>query len=94
MRDKTQGGFHFLTFNLLDRKSSLLFIYIDKFRNAYAKTLQHHPFKLDAMVVLPDHVHIMITLPPHSDNYAVIVASIKSQLSKQINKTETITSSL
>ena len=65
-----------MTFNLLDRKSSLLLIHIDKFRDAYAKTIQHHQFKLDAMVVLPDHVHIMITLPPNSDNYAVIVASI------------------
>ena len=91
IRDKTQGGCYFLTFNLLDRKSSLLLTHIDKFRDAYAKTIQHHQFKLDAMVVLPDHVHIMITLPPNSDNYAVIVASIKSQFSRQINKTEAIT---
>ena len=93
IRDKTQGGCYFLTFNLLDRKSSLLLIHIDKFRDAYAKTIQHHQFKLDAMVVLPDHVHIMITLPPNSDNYAVIVASIKSQFSRQITKTEAITPS-
>ncbi|AAZ18114.1 conserved hypothetical protein [Psychrobacter arcticus 273-4] len=93
IRDKTQGGCYFLTFNLLDRKSSLLLTHIDKFRDAYAKTIQHHQFKLDAMVVLPDHVHIMITLPPDSDNYAVIVASLKSQFSRQINKTEIITSS-
>lgn len=93
IRDKTKGGCYFLTFNLLDRKSSLLLTHIDKFRDAYAKTLQHHQFKLDAMVVLPDHVHIMITLPPNSDNYAVIVASLKSQFSRQINKTEIITSS-
>lgn len=93
IRDKTQGGCYFLTFNLLDRESSLLLTHINKFRDAYAKTIQHHQFKLDAMVVLPDHVHIMITLPPNSDNYAVIVASIKSQFSRQINKTEAITPS-
>lgn len=82
-----------MTFNLLDRKSSLLLTHIDKFRDAYAKTIQHQQFKLDAMVFLPDHVHIMITLPPNSDKYAVIIASLKSQFSKQINKTEIITSS-
>jgi len=64
IRDKTQGGCYFLTFNLLDRESSLLLTHINKFRDAYAKTIQHHQFKLDAMVVLPDHVHIMITLSP------------------------------
>ncbi len=93
IRDKTKGGCYFLTFNLLDRKSQLLLTHIGQFRLAYAKTVQHHRFHLEAMVVLPDHVHIMITLPQYSDNYAVVIASLKSQFSRQLNHTESITSS-
>jgi len=93
IRDKTKGGCYFLTFNLANRHSQLLLTHIDKFRDAYAKTIQHHRFDLDAMVVLPDHVHMLITLAQDSDDYAVIVASIKSQFSRQINKTEAITAS-
>ena len=93
IRDKTQGGCYFLTFNLANRHSQLLLMHIDKFRDAYAKTIKHHAFILDAMVVLPDHVHMIITLPPDSNDYATIVASLKSQFSRQINKTEIITSS-
>ena len=92
IRDKTQDGCYFLTFNLIDRKSQLLLTHIDKFRIAYARTVQQHRFHLEAMVVLPDHVHIMITLPEDSDNYAIVVASLKSQFSRQLNNIETITS--
>lgn len=90
IRDNTKGGCYFLTFALADRRSQLLITHIDHFRKAYAATLKRHPFHLDAMVVLPDHVHIMITLPADSSNYSVIVASIKSHFSRQIKPTEAI----
>ena len=38
------------------------------------------------MVLLPDHVHIHITLAEDSDDYAVIVANIKTHFSRQIPK--------
>ena len=38
------------------------------------------------MVLLPDHVHMLITLAEDSDNYAVIIASIKTHFSRQIKK--------
>lgn len=90
IRDKTKGGCYFLTFNLFDRQSQLLLLHIDKFRHAYTQTIKRHSFKLDAMVVLPDHVHIMISLPQDSDNYAIIVASLKSNFSRQLNKIEPV----
>ena len=90
IRDKTKGGCYFLTFNLIDRKSQLLLTHMDQFRIAYAKTVQRHRFHLDAIVVLPDHVHMMITLLEDSYNYAIVVASLKSQFSKQLHNTEII----
>lgn len=85
IRDKTKGGTYFLTINLLNRKSQLLTNHINEFRQAYRLTKHNHDFELDAMILLPDHVHI-ITLVEDSDNYAVIIASIKTHFSLQIKK--------
>lgn len=85
IRDKTKGGCYFLTLCLENRPSSLLTDNVELFRNAYKVTKQNHSFTLDAMVLMPDHIHLMITLPKDSDNFSVIIASLKSHFSRQIN---------
>ena len=47
------------------------------------------------MVPLPDHIHMLITLAENSDNYAIIIASIKTHFSRQIKRSasETINQS-
>ena len=47
----------FFTVNLLDRRSSLLTDEIDALREATRQTMRSHPFRIDAFVVLPDHLH-------------------------------------
>jgi putative transposase len=51
------GGCWFFTVNLLERRKTLLVEHIASLREAVATTRQHHPFKIDAFVVLPDHLH-------------------------------------
>lgn len=86
LRDKTKGGCYFFAINLYDRQSNLLTTHIEAFRQAFKKTKQTQPFKLDACVVLPDHVHLMITLPLNTDNYSTILASLTGNFSRQIPK--------
>ncbi|NRD68952.1 transposase [Psychrobacter okhotskensis] len=86
IRDKTKGGTYFLTMTLSNRKSRLLTKHVNEFRHAYRLTKQNHDFELNAMVLLPDHIHMLITLAEDSDNYAVIIASIKTHFSRQIKK--------
>jgi len=86
IRDKTKGGTYFLTMNLSNRKSKLLTKHINEFRHAYRLTKQNHDFELNSMILLPDHIHLLITLSEDSDNYAVIIASIKTHFSRQIKK--------
>jgi len=86
IRDKTKGGTYFLTMNLSNRKTQLLTNHINEFRKAYRLTKQNHDFELHAMVLLPDHAHMLITLAEDIDNYAVIIASIKTHFSLQIKK--------
>jgi len=90
IRDKTAGGTYFITLTLHDRQSTLLTEHINAFRQAFRSVKHHHDFTLDAMVLLPDHIHMVLTLAENSDNYSVIIASLKSQFSRQIKKTEPI----
>ncbi|MFW2177128.1 MULTISPECIES: REP-associated tyrosine transposase [unclassified Moraxella] len=85
IRDKTKGGCYFLTLCLENRQSNILIENVGLFRNAYKITKQNHDFTLEAMVLMPDHIHLMITLAKDSDNFSVIVSSLKSHFSRQMN---------
>jgi putative transposase len=54
---------------------------------------RQHPFKLDAMVVLPEHLHVMLTLPAGDKNYAIRWRLIKGGFSRQLPKHERISKS-
>ena len=62
-RNFISGGCFFFTVNLADRRLQLLIENIDALRTAFRETQQHHPFAIDAIVVLPDHLHAVLTLP-------------------------------
>jgi putative transposase len=56
-RNFIAGGSFFFTVNLAERRLRLLTEHIDELRTALRQTQRHHPFMIDAMVVLPDHLH-------------------------------------
>lgn len=89
-RADIKGGTYFFTINLADRKSGLLVDEIDKLRNSISKVKQQRPFLLDAMVVLPDHMHLLITLPEGDSDFPTRIMLIKSDFSRQIPKIENI----
>ena len=84
-RDKTAGASYFFTVNLLDRKSGLLTKHIDVLRDAHQKVMKSHPFCLEAMVVLPDHLHAIWTLPPSDDDYSMRWRLFKSHFSRSLS---------
>lgn len=59
-------------------------------RQSITYTMQHHPFVINAMVVLPNHIHAIWTLPENDDNYALRWRLIKTHFSRHIAKTEQI----
>jgi putative transposase len=63
-------GSFFFTVNLADRRLRLLTEHIDELRNALRGTRQCHPFTIDAMVVLPDQLHAVWTLPEDDADFA------------------------
>ena len=87
------GGTYFFTVNLLDPNSSLLIDEIDLLRTSINKVKKQQPFKLDAMVVLPEHLHALFTLPENDNDFATRWMLIKSGFSRQLPKKETISNS-
>ena len=63
LRARVTGGTYFFTVNLADRASTALTDHIGHLRAAYAATCKDHPFHTDAIVILPDHLHAVWTLP-------------------------------
>ena len=62
-RNRGPGGTFFFTVNLLDRRSDLLARHVDVLREAVRRARLQAPFRIDAWVVLPDHMHCLWTLP-------------------------------
>ncbi len=78
------GSTYFFTVNLADRQGTLLVDHINDFREALRYTRQRHPFSIDAMSVLPDHLHAVWTLPPDDADYSLRWRLIKGFFSRRI----------
>lgn len=63
---------------------------IDLLRECIKTVKDRHPFKIDAIVILPDHIHTIWTLPENDYDYAKRWMLIKSSFSRKIIKTENI----
>ncbi len=87
-RYRIKGGTCFFTVNLLNRRSDLLIKHIQLLRDALLTVKIHHPFTIDAMTVLPDHLHCIFTLPEYDNDYSLRWRQIKSEFSRHIPKIE------
>ena len=92
-RADVQGGTYFFTINLAERSKTLLVDEFDILRENIIKVKKRHPFYLDAMVVMPDHLHMLMTLPKKDNDFAKRWMLIKSGFSRQLPKTERINKS-
>jgi len=78
------GGTYFFTVALADRSSSLLTERIDDLRAAYRYAHDRHPFETVAMVVLPEHIHCIWTLPEDDADYPTRWRLLKTAFSRRI----------
>jgi len=83
------GGTYFFTVNLLRRRGNdLLTRHIDVLRTVVADVQRRHPFVIHGWVVLPDHMHCIIELPPCDADFATRWRLIKMGFSKALPKGE------
>ena len=83
-RARFAGGTSFFTVNLAERHRSLLVDSIEILRKVVATVKERHPFTIDAMVILPEHLHALWTLPPGDVDYPRRWMLIKTGFSRQI----------
>jgi len=55
---------------------------VEKLRNAFRYTLERHPFTIVASVILPDHIHFIWALPPHTSDFSTPWRLIKSHFTR------------
>lgn len=88
-RAKVLGATYFFTVNCAERKgNSILTDNIDALRSAFQKVKNDHPFKINAIVILPEHLHCIWTLPPDDSDFGTRRGLIKADFSRAIPGTE------
>jgi len=84
IRADTPGATYFFTVALRDRGSQWLTAHVDILRECVALTKAKHPFHIDAMVVLPEHLHAMWTLPQDDSDFPVRWMLIKRRFTREL----------
>ncbi len=92
-RNFIAGGSFFFTVNPLDRRLSLLTSHVNELRSAIRETRKRYPFTIDAIVVLPDHLHVVWTLPESDADFATRWRLIKSTFSRSAPSGEEVSAS-
>ncbi len=82
-RSQIPGATYFFTINTF-RRQPLLTSYevVESLRRIFGAVSKEHPFVVDAMVVLPDHFHLLMTLPPGDRNYSKRLSILKRRISQ------------
>ena len=92
-RAKTEGGTYFFTVNLADRRQSTLVQHVEQLRSAIRVVKDRHPFTIEAIVIMPEHLHTIWTLPEDDNDYPTRWALIKAGFSRALAKDEPISES-
>jgi len=92
-RNFLPGGSYFFTVNLADRRRALLTEHIVLLRAAFRQVRARHPFAIEAVVILPDHLHAIWTLPDGDADFSTRWRLIKSSFSHALPRGERISAS-
>jgi len=77
-RNRVPGASYFFTATLRNRQSDVLVRHADALRVAFREARDVRPFTIDAIVVLPDHLHTIWTLPADDHDYPARWKAVKS----------------
>ncbi|MEQ1530420.1 MAG: transposase [Methylococcales bacterium] len=79
------GATWFFTVNLAERNGNrLLLDHINALGVAFRYAQQRHPFQMEAVVILPEHLHAIWTLPEGHSDFSVRWNLLKGHFSRSI----------
>jgi putative transposase len=76
-RHYVKGGTHFFTLATYKRRPIFDAVAVDILRKGFRKCIDERPFAIEGIVILPDHIHCMWTLPPEDCDYSARWKDIK-----------------
>lgn len=85
-RNLVPGGTYFFTVTLRNRNATTLIDHVDVLRAVFRDIKRNRPFIVDAVVILPDHLHSIWTLPAGDADYAGRWRAIKSGFTRALIK--------
>jgi len=83
-RNFVPGGSYFFTVTLADRRSSALVDHVAALRAAFRAGRRERPFAIDAIAILPDHLHAILTLPPGDADFSGRWRRVKGHFSSHM----------
>ena len=88
------GASWFFTVNFAEKQGNHLLVeQIDLLREAFQYVKNRHPFCMDAVVVMPNHLHCIWTLPERDADYSLRWRLLKAFFSRGIPKGEVVSNS-
>src|SRR4051794_33314843 len=82
IRAGTAGATYFFTLTLQDRSARWLVDHVHQLRASVAQVRSRHPFRIDAMVVLPEHLHAIWTMPQDDGDFSTRWMLIKQSFTR------------
>ena len=83
-RNRVPGGTYFFTVTLADRRSRILVEHIGELRASFHAIRRARPSQIEAIVVMPDHLHTIWTLPENDADYSSRWRAIKSRFTRRL----------
>lgn len=91
---KLGGASYFFTLTLAERRGNdLLIRHVDALRQAFVAVRTRHPFSIEAIAILPDHLHALWRMPEDDGDYSLRWRLIKARFSREIPEGENISPS-
>jgi putative transposase len=92
-RNFVPGATYFFTMAPADRRLALRTDHIEALRASFREIRLGHPFVIEAIVVLPDHLHAIWTLPEGDRDFSTRWSLIKANFSRALPRDEPISHS-
>jgi putative transposase len=83
-RNPVAGGTYFFTVALADRRCDLFTRHADLLRQSFRAACARRPFVVEAVVVLPEHLHTVWTLPDGDADFATRWTHLKSHFTRAV----------
>jgi len=76
-----EDGYSYYLTIVTHRRKSILIDNITLLRQSFAQSKKRFDYRIDAIVVLPDHIHMVIT-PKEARDYPKIIGAVKAYFSR------------